>query len=63
MGLPIALPLFAWRQRQSRVRIMTTEGERKRGLALGADKYLFLPIEPQDLLREIENCLRDPPKD
>jgi len=42
---------------------MTTEAGRKKGLALGADKYLFRPIEPQDLLREIEDCLRHPRKD
>jgi two-component system, cell cycle response regulator len=35
---------------------MTTEAERQKGLGLGADKYLFRPIEPQDLLREIEAC-------
>jgi two-component system cell cycle response regulator len=36
---------------------MTVESERRKGLALGATKYLFRPIEPQELLREIEACL------
>jgi two-component system cell cycle response regulator len=35
----------------------TTEKERKYGLALGAAKFLFRPVEPQQLLREIEECL------
>jgi two-component system cell cycle response regulator len=34
-----------------------TERERAKGLALGAAKYLFRPIEPQVLLSEIEACL------
>jgi two-component system cell cycle response regulator len=38
---------------------MTSETERKKGLALGAARFLFRPIEPQDLLREIEACLRE----
>lgn len=38
---------------------MTTETERARGLALGATRYLFRPLEPQLLLSEIESCLRD----
>jgi two-component system cell cycle response regulator len=38
---------------------MTIESERQKGLALGAARYLFRPIEPQDLLREIEACLAD----
>jgi two-component system, cell cycle response regulator len=38
---------------------MTTESERQKGLALGAVKYLFRPIEPQELLREIESCFAD----
>lgn len=33
------------------------EREREKGLELGADKFLFRPIEPYDLLREIEQCL------
>ena len=27
------------------------------GLALGAERYLFRPIEPQELLREVTSCL------
>lgn len=34
-----------------------TEKERQKGLALGAAKYLFRPIEPQALLAEIAACL------
>jgi two-component system cell cycle response regulator len=34
-----------------------TESERHAGLALGAVKYLFRPIEPQELIQEIESCL------
>jgi two-component system cell cycle response regulator len=36
---------------------MTTESARREGLALGAAKYLFRPMEPQALLRELEACL------
>jgi two-component system cell cycle response regulator len=36
-----------------------TEPERQRGLALGATKFLFRPIEPQTLLEEIEECLAE----
>jgi two-component system, cell cycle response regulator len=36
---------------------MTSEGERRKGLALGATKFLFRPMESRDLLREIESCL------
>ena len=36
----------------------TTESERAKGLALGAARYLFRPLEPQLLLSEIESCLR-----
>lgn len=36
-----------------------SEQERANGLALGAAKYLFRPLEPQELLKEIESCLRD----
>ncbi len=36
---------------------MTSEADRRKGLALGAARYLFRPIESQDLLREIEACL------
>jgi CheY-like chemotaxis protein len=42
---------------------MTVESERRKGLALGAARYLFRPIEPQDLLREIAACLRDAGRD
>lgn len=35
-----------------------TESERRKGLALGATKYLFRPIEPEQLLAEIEECLK-----
>jgi two-component system cell cycle response regulator len=38
---------------------MTTERDRKKGVALGAARFLFRPIEPQDLLKEIEACLRE----
>jgi CheY-like chemotaxis protein len=34
-----------------------SENDRKKGLALGAAKFLFRPIEPQDLLSEVEACL------
>lgn len=33
--------------------------DRLRGLALGARRYLFRPIEPADLLREISACLAE----
>jgi two-component system, cell cycle response regulator len=35
-----------------------TEAERRKGLELGAVKYIFRPIEPEDLLREVEDCLK-----
>jgi PAS domain-containing protein len=35
----------------------TTERDRLHGLALGAAKFLFRPIEPQQLLKEVEDCL------
>ena len=35
----------------------TTERDRLHGLALGAAKILFRPIEPQQLLNEVEDCL------
>jgi two-component system cell cycle response regulator len=38
---------------------MNTEQERQKGLALGAARFLFRPIEPQDLLREVAACLGD----
>jgi CheY-like chemotaxis protein len=31
--------------------------DRIEGLALGADKFIVRPIEPRDLLREVEACL------
>jgi two-component system cell cycle response regulator len=36
---------------------MTDERARREGLALGATRFLFRPIEPQALLHEIEACL------
>jgi two-component system cell cycle response regulator len=36
---------------------MTSEGERRKGLALGATRYFFRPMDSEDLLREIEACL------
>lgn len=36
----------------------TNEEARRKGLAHGAKKYLFRPIEPQRLLREVEACFR-----
>ena len=36
-----------------------SETERARGLARGARKFLLRPIEPETLLAEIEECLRD----
>jgi two-component system cell cycle response regulator len=35
----------------------SNEAERQRGLALGACRYLFRPIEPQDLLSHVLECL------
>ncbi len=35
----------------------TTERDRLHGLALGAERFLFRPLEPQQLLKEIEDCL------
>jgi two-component system cell cycle response regulator len=32
--------------------------DRVDGLALGAEKFIVRPIEPQELLREVEACLR-----
>ena len=32
---------------------------RKEGLALGADRFLYRPIEPQQLLAEIRGCLQE----
>jgi two-component system cell cycle response regulator len=36
---------------------MANEEERRKGLALGAAKFLFRPIEPRQLLDEVEQCL------
>lgn len=36
----------------------TDEEARAKGLAHGAEKYLFRPLEPQQLLDEIEACFR-----
>jgi two-component system, cell cycle response regulator len=38
---------------------MIDEQDRAAGLALGAARYLFRPIEPDALLAEIEACLRE----
>ena len=38
----------------------TNETDRRKGLALGAAKFLFRPIEPQELLNEIQACLGGP---
>jgi CheY-like chemotaxis protein len=38
---------------------MMSERDRERGLALGADRFLRRPIEPQVLLDEISECLRE----
>jgi two-component system cell cycle response regulator len=35
-----------------------SEREKRKGLALGAVKYLFRPMEPELLLRELEECLK-----
>ena len=35
------------------------ESARAKGLALGAARFLFRPIEPQDLVAEIEACLAE----
>jgi CheY-like chemotaxis protein len=36
---------------------MMDEADRERGLALGADRFLFRPTEPLTLLAEIERAL------
>ena len=33
--------------------------DRIKGLTLGAEKFILRPIEPQELLREVEACLED----
>src|SRR5207244_4034026 len=35
------------------------ETARARGLALGAARFLFRPLEPQELLAEVEACLEE----
>ena len=35
------------------------EEDRAKGLSLGAQRYLIRPLEPQDLLSEIESCLQE----
>ncbi len=42
---------------------VTNENDRKKGLALGAAKFLFRPIEPQVLLDEIEACIQEAKRD
>jgi two-component system cell cycle response regulator len=37
---------------------MSSESERRKGLALGANRFLFRPIDSRELLREIEECMR-----
>ncbi|MGZ5090521.1 MAG: response regulator [Burkholderiales bacterium] len=37
---------------------MATEHQRQKGLALGAARFLFRPIEPEQLLANVEMCLR-----
>jgi two-component system, cell cycle response regulator len=39
-----------------------TEPDRERGIALGAAKFLFRPMEPQQLLKEVESCMRESAK-
>jgi two-component system cell cycle response regulator len=36
---------------------MTEERDREKGLALGAARFLFRPLEPERLLEEITACL------
>jgi two-component system cell cycle response regulator len=38
---------------------MTAESAQEKCLALGAVKVLFRPIAPEDLLRELESCVRE----
>jgi two-component system, cell cycle response regulator len=40
---------------------MTVDSAREKSLALGAVKVLFRPIDPDDMLREIEACLGESP--
>ena len=35
------------------------EASRAKGLALGAERFLFRPLEPQALLAELEACLSE----
>jgi len=36
---------------------MLNEGDRSRGIALGAVRFLTRPIDPQDLFAQVESCL------
>ena len=38
---------------------VTNEAARAHGIALGADRFLFRPIDPEVLLDEINNCLKE----
>ena len=38
---------------------MLNENDRAKGLALGADRFLFRPIDPEVLLAEIRACLKE----
>jgi CheY-like chemotaxis protein len=40
-----------------------TESDRQRGLECGAVRYIMRPIEPQALLAQVEECLRETKKD
>lgn len=40
---------------------MITQRDRDHGLSLGAAKFLVRPLEPQQLLKEVEGCLRVSP--
>jgi two-component system cell cycle response regulator len=39
---------------------MTGEDERQKGIALGAARYLFRPLEPEKLLEAVRSCLDTP---
>jgi two-component system, cell cycle response regulator len=38
------------------------EISRRKGLALGARRFLFRPLDPEVLLREVEACLQEQPR-
>jgi CheY-like chemotaxis protein len=38
---------------------MTSASARERGLALGASRFLFRPLEPEKLLAEVQSCLEE----